>query len=399
MAVLPLPVACTMSVIIYYACKKISLAFSDIHKPNRPESQPHTMALVCEPALCVEGTNDFQVRRDIPPPQPAQNEVLVKVLYSGVNPADIKHSQLLGICDTVLGYDFCGEVLQARPGSGYAAGDIVAGYTPTSLGRPTRYGAFQAQLACPEDMMFHVPANLPKEDAAALTVVASTAADALFNQFGLPLPTEREGGGVDSVDTGPLLIWGASSSVGVCALQYAKAAGVRDIYVTASPSRHALLCSYGATQCFDYSQPDAVELIKAAVKGAGSAGLAYAFDAIGSQVSAQQTLLCAIDATRLASTTIQQDRRFQMPFAVANRPVEIHPTGMPRPITIPARPAAAARMWQALLWSIDEYGTSFRLPAVSVFVMSAEEAMGKVKEVAEKGSFGKVVLRLPFEKT
>jgi hypothetical protein len=31
--------------------------------------------------------------------------------------------------------------------------------------------------------------------------------------------------------------------------------------------------------------------------------------------------------------------------------------------------------------------------------MSAEEAMGKVKEVAEKGSFGKVVLRLPFEKT
>jgi NADPH:quinone reductase-like Zn-dependent oxidoreductase len=353
------------------------------------------MALVCEPALYVEGKNGFQVRRDMPSPQPAQNEVLVKVLYSGVNPADIKHSQHLGICDTVLGYDFCGEVLQTRPGSGYAAGDIVAGYTPTGLGRPTRYGSFQAQLACPEDMIFHVPANLPMEDAAALTVVASTAADALFNLFGLPLPTERESGGVES---GPLLIWGASSSVGVCALQYAKAAGVKDIYVTASPSRHALLRSYGATQCFDYSQPDAVELIKAAVKKAGSAGLAYAFDAIGSQMSAQQTLLCAVDATRLASTTIQHDRRFQMPLATANRPVQLHPTGMPHPITIPARPAAAARMWQALLWSIDQYGTSFRLPAVSVFDVSAEEAMEKVKEVAEKGNFGKVVLRLPFEK-
>jgi NADPH:quinone reductase-like Zn-dependent oxidoreductase len=158
-------------------------------------------------ALYVDSNDIFYVRSNFQLPQPDINEIIVRVTYSGISPADIKHSGHLGVVNTVLGYDFCGEVVYGN-GTSFSVGDKVAGITPTGVGRPTRYGAHQGYLACPKDMIWRVPDNLPEHHAAGLTVVVPTAADVLFNPFDLPLPNNEADADSDSKDTyhGPMLI-------------------------------------------------------------------------------------------------------------------------------------------------------------------------------------------------
>lgn len=58
-----------------------------------------------------------------------------------------------------------------------------------------------------------------------------------------------------------ILISGGSTSVGHHAVQIAVLSGYR-VLVTASPSSHALLKSYGAAETFDYKDPELVSKIK-----------------------------------------------------------------------------------------------------------------------------------------
>lgn len=84
-------------------------------------------------ALFVDENAKFLVRTDIGLPEPSENELLIEVHYSGVNPADVRHGTALGIKSTVLGYDFAGRVVRAPHQSKSNEGAIVAGYTPCSL--------------------------------------------------------------------------------------------------------------------------------------------------------------------------------------------------------------------------------------------------------------------------
>ncbi|KAM0705846.1 hypothetical protein Q7P35_007206 [Cladosporium inversicolor] len=346
-------------------------------------------------ALFVDADGSFSVRRDTEPPKAESGEMVVRVLYSGINPADTKHSTHLGIVDTVLGYDFCGEIVDAGTTS-FSSGDIVAGMTPTGIGRPTRYGAHQEYLCCPEDMAWLVPDRLPKPHAAALAVVLATAADAVFNIFGLPLPGNGNDATTMKCDQGkgPILIWGGSSSVGICTIQLARATGCCDIFVTASPGRHDLLKSLGASACFDYASPTVVADISAAIE-AHNGEIKYAIDTVGTPTSAKQVESCSGDSTTLVSTT-QTFGRFQMPFATRSRDVKIRIPGVPQNLNIPSQPALAARMDEATKWAVRNYGHAFSLPKVEVFSGDADECLAKVQETVNKGAFGKVVLQHPF---
>ncbi|RAH84558.1 alcohol dehydrogenase [Aspergillus japonicus CBS 114.51] len=351
--------------------------------------------------LYVDDTLSFSVQKDLPIPKPDAGEILVETLYSGINPADIKHATQLGITPAVLGYDFCGKVLETAPQCHrFRPGDIVAGYTPTGLSRPAKYGTHQAYLVCPEEMAFRVPAALPLPDAAALTVVAMTAADALFNLFGIRPPQETKTGGAP--DSKGILIWGASSSVGLCAVQLARASGVSPIFVTASAQRHALLTELGATHCFDYRSATVVGEIRESIEKS-SASIAYGLDAVGSRgtesekSSAALLARCLPAEANLVSLVVQDDPRFRMPLATPNRDVTIKVAAAPRPITILARPADHECAWRVLEWAVRHYGVRFRLPRVEVFRGSAEAALEELRGLAEGGrGFGKVVLGHPL---
>jgi NADPH:quinone reductase-like Zn-dependent oxidoreductase len=350
--------------------------------------------------LYVSEKIEFGIRRQQETPVPGDGELLIETQYSGANPADVKHATLLGIYPSVLGYDFCGKVVKTPPGSKFRLGEIVAGYTPTGIGRPAKYGAHQQYLVCPEDMAFSVPANLPQRHAACLSVVVMTACDALYNIFKFPLPANSPG--AKESEPQALLIWGASSSVGLSAVQLARASGVYPILVTASGKNHSLLLRLGATRCFDYNSPTVVAEIKAALEDGQWGKLTRGFDAVGSQTnpsSAQLLAHCVADDADLVSVVVQRDPRFKMPFATTNSDVTIHVTGMPRPITIPARPHDHERAWRAFQWAVANYGKHFELPVVEIFNGTAEEALERLQALGGGGAgqgMGKLAIQHPL---
>ncbi|KAK8106547.1 alcohol dehydrogenase [Apiospora kogelbergensis] len=346
-------------------------------------------------ALYVTEDVQFVIRDDLHHKSVTPNELLIETRYSGANPADIKHATLLGIRPTVIGYDFAGRVLKAPLASDFKEGDAVAGYTPSSLGRPTKYGSHQSSLAVPCDMVFKIPSNLPEVHAAALTSSVMTAADVVHNLFKFPLPSNPG----DSSD--PVLIWGASSTVGLSALQLARASSCRNIFVTASPTRHDILRSLGATHAFDYSSATVVAEITAAVKALGKGPITHALDAAGTEgrpSSADLMVQSVSESTVLCSVVLRPGSTFQMPVALAKDVWRIHPPDAQEPLRIPARPADHWNAWTVLHWAITNYGTKFKLPSVSVLDVTAEEALGELFRIQNgKRGFGKVVFQHPLK--
>ncbi|KAH7039869.1 chaperonin 10-like protein [Microdochium trichocladiopsis] len=393
------------------------------------------MAEVTNTALYMDRDCQLSVKRNYTMPVPQADEVLVKVQFSGVNPADVRHGTHLGITPVVLGYDFSGHVVSCPPDCGLSPGDAVAGMTPTGVGRPARYGAHQEFLACPVDCLFRVPGNLPMHHAACLPVVACTAADVLFNVFGFPLPqnvsqtdvvgkpaevaarvpdahestqTKHQAGSGGIV--GPLLIWGGSAAVGSCAIQLARACGVKSIIVTASPARHEMLRRLGATHCFDYHDAEVGAKILAAVEEQQEGPIRYALDAAGSfgnggggggdgLSSFEQMTRCGAlpgNGVVLVSVVAVGSRAI-LPFASRARDVTLAVRGQPQPIVIPADEAKAARTTAALQWVVGNYGEAFVLPAVDIWSGSAEDALVELERVEKQGRFGKMAVQHPLQ--
>ncbi|KAL4888831.1 chaperonin 10-like protein [Aspergillus ambiguus] len=356
-----------------------------------------TMSPATNTALYCDEKLSFGIRRSKETYAPEVGELRIETIYSGVNPADVKHATLLGIYPAVLGYDFCGKVVEAPTGSKFQPGDLVAGYTPTGVGRPAKYGTHQQHLVCPEDMLFSVPPNLPPDHAACLSVVTMTACDALYNIFKFPLPADNAG----AKEPRPLLIWGASSSVGLSAVQLARASGVYPILVTASPKNHPLLLRMGATRCFDYKSPNAASEIRLALEQEQWGPILYGFDTVGSEAgvgSAQLMAGCVSHDAELVSVVVQQDPRFKMPFATTNSDVTLHVRGVPHPITIPARKTDYEHAWKAFQWAVVHYGSDFEFPSVEISKGSAEDALNQLEMIASHGrGLGKLVLQHPLQ--
>jgi NADPH:quinone reductase-like Zn-dependent oxidoreductase len=344
-------------------------------------------------ALYVDQSGNHSILSNIQHEPLAPNELQIETLYSGVNPADTKHFRL-GIHSTIMGYDFCGRVLSTPPNSRFAIGDIVAGYTPSGIGRPRKYGAHQARLACPEIDMFKVPSNLSQTHAAALTVVAMTAADTVFNLFELPLPD------TPATFTSPILVWGASSSVGICTVQFLRASGCQNILVTASPKRHELLKRLGATHCFDYTSPNVDADIAATVESLGQGPITHGLDAVATFApprSSDRLAQCVGNPSAVLACVTSFDGGFQMPVATTREGWRIQPPGAPAPISLPASPDRHQRAWEGLQWAVRNYGTNFELPVVEVLSGSAEEALREIVKVGGEGrGFGKLVIRQPW---
>ncbi|KAM5347302.1 hypothetical protein ACJ41O_010307 [Fusarium nematophilum] len=177
--------------------------------------------------LCVGAEGPPIIRRDMPTPQLTEGEVLIQVLFSGVNPSDLRMPERLGCRNRVLGIDFCGRVLETAGllgHSGFEVGDVVAGYMSGNGNRPLRYGTHQSQVSIPPMGLFKVPQSMPLPDAACFMTVVQTANDALYNRLELPLPSSSP-----TPIEGTLVIWGGSTAVGMSALQLALARGVASI--------------------------------------------------------------------------------------------------------------------------------------------------------------------------
>ncbi|KAJ7798007.1 hypothetical protein B0H14DRAFT_3493071 [Mycena olivaceomarginata] len=125
-------------------------------------------------------------------------------------------------------------------GARHRPGQRVAGFVMDGALDLTR-GAFAEYLVSDATTVAAVPDNVTDEAAASLGVGFATAMMGLFLRLGLPEPLSA----LEGTEQPVVLINGASTSVGLYAVQLARLAGIR-VVATASPRMHALVRELGA---------------------------------------------------------------------------------------------------------------------------------------------------------
>ena len=213
-------------------------------------------------AIAIDGFGGPERLRltELPQPAPGPGEVLVKVAYAGVNPADWKarEGKLSRYFDYkfpfVLGFDLSGTV--AAVGAGVEAlkpGDTVFGMSKQGQGENGAYAEYC--LAWPA-MLAPLPAAMSAAEAAAY-------------------------GGL--VDAGELkagqtvLINGGAGGVGSLAIQIARAVGAR-VAVTCGARNADYVRALGAERAIDYAHEDVVAAVR---DWTGGAGVDLVLDAVG----------------------------------------------------------------------------------------------------------------------
>jgi NADPH:quinone reductase-like Zn-dependent oxidoreductase len=195
------------------------------------------------------GSSDGLVLTELAKPVPADDEVLVRVRATSVNPYDWHHmrgepyiARLMpggvGVRRpkmSILGGDMAGQVeAVGRDVTGFRPGDDVFALL--------RQGGFAEYVSVPQSLLAPKPANLSYEQAAAVPIAAVTALVGLRDQGRI-----RSGQKV--------LVNGASGGVGTFAVQIARAFGAKVAGVCRARNAD-LVRSIGADEVIDYGTED-----------------------------------------------------------------------------------------------------------------------------------------------
>lgn len=183
---------------------------------------------------------------DIPKPEPADDEVLVRVRASSINRSD--YYSLGGAA--VLMRPMIGGFLRPKEkriggdfaGIAEAVGRDVTDVEPGDEVYGSRVGAF-AEYVSAKTAVARKAANLSFEEAAAVPVAALTALEAL-RDYGDLKPEQR------------VLVNGASGGVGIFAVQLAKALGASHVTAVCSTRNVEQARSLGADRVIDYTRED-----------------------------------------------------------------------------------------------------------------------------------------------
>ena len=216
----------------------------------------------------VYGANGAAIA-EVAKPSPKGTQVLVRVQACGLNRADLgmtkghAHGSAGGV-GTVLGMEWAGEVAEAGPqAKGLKPGDKVMG---------SGGAAFAEYTLADHGRLFRTPSNMNFEEAATLPVALATMHNAVATNGAL-----RPGQSV--------LIQGASSGVGLMALQIAKLKGASLVIGSSTDAtRRGRLKDFGADLAVDSSDPGWVEQV---LKATGGEGVDLIVDQVSGKVASQ----------------------------------------------------------------------------------------------------------------
>ncbi len=245
---------------------------------------------------------------DLPMPEPAADEVLVRVAACGICGSDVHgYDGASGrrVPPIVMGHEAAGTI--AAIGSavaGFSVGDRVTfdstvycgkcafclrgevnlcddrQVVGVSCGEYRRAGAFAEFVAVPARILYRLPDALPFADAAMLEAVSVAL-------HGVRV-AELKGGE-------PALVIGAGM-IGLLLLQAARAAGCSPVYVAdVDPTRLALAKELGADETLEASGDN---LVQAVLKLTSGRGVDAVFEAVGRN----ETVAGAIDCVRKGGT-------------------------------------------------------------------------------------------------
>jgi NADPH:quinone reductase len=202
---------------------------------------------------------------DLPKPQPKEGEVLLKVEAIGLNRAEVmfRSGQYLEQpkFPALLGYEASGIVEAVGPGvTGLKPGDRVSSIPSFSM---TKYGTYGEYAVLPAYALAPYPANLSPVEGASIWMQ-------YFTAYGVV-----EFGGLKKGQH--LLITAAASSVGLAAIQTAKAVGAISIATTRNKAKTAALSDVGADFVINTKSDDLVQRVHEIT---GGKGFALGFDPV-----------------------------------------------------------------------------------------------------------------------
>jgi len=254
------------------------------------------------------GGPDVLAWREVPDPVPAPGEVLIDVVATAVNRADLlqregRYPPPPGV-SAYPGLECSGRIAEFGDGVvGWAIGDPVCALLAG--------GGYAERVTVPAGQVLPVPAGVSLADAAALPEVAGTVWSNLI--------------GVARLQPGEtVLIHGGGSGIGTFAIQFAVALGAR-VVTTARAAKHGVLRELGADVTIDYSTEDFV---------ARAGPVDVVLDIVGGDYLARNIAALAPDG-RLVIIGLQGGRRAEVDLAalMAKR-ISLAAT------TLRARPAA-----------------------------------------------------------
>jgi len=200
----------------------------------------------------VATENGLEIR-DISQPKPKTFEILVKVKAAGLNRADLAAARGRGghaATGATIGLDWAGEVVEVGT-------ETKGGFRPGDRVMCAGAGGYAEYAVCDWGRVVSIPEDMTFEHAATLPVALGTMHDALVTNGRL-----KAGESV--------LIQGASSGVGLMALQIAKLLGAKLVIGTSTNAdRRALLKDFGADLAVDTKDSNWPDLVLDATNGHG----------------------------------------------------------------------------------------------------------------------------------
>ncbi|ANP48237.1 putative PIG3 family NAD(P)H quinone oxidoreductase [Streptomyces griseochromogenes] len=321
--------------------------------------------------IAEPGGPEALVWDEVPDPVPGEGEVLVEVVASAVNRADILQRQ--GFynpppgASPYPGLECSGRIAALGSGvSGWAVGDEVCALLAG--------GAYAEKAVVPAGQLLPVPDGVDLKQAAALPEVVCTVWSNVFMVAHLR-PGET------------LLVHGGSSGIGTMAIQLAKAVGAR-VAVTAGTKEKLEYCAeLGADVLINYREQDFVAEIERATDGAGADVI---LDNMGAKYLDRNVQALAVNG-RLAIIGMQGGIKGELNIAaLLNKRAAISATSLrARPLSEKAAIVAAVREH---VWPLFASGQIRPVVDRELPMPQAPEAH---RVVEASGHMGKVLLVAP----
>lgn len=221
---------------------------------------------------------DVMSLEEVPDPQPAAGQLLVRVLGASANFADALICRGLYQVRPPLpftpGLELCGEVAALGPGTtGFAVGDRVIGASVLTA------GGFAELALMDSATTFPAPASLDDAQASAFYIAYQT------GWLGLHHRARLQAGET-------LLVHAAAGGVGSAAVQLGKAAGARVIGVVGGPEKAAVARTLGADVVVDRHTQDFVKVVKEVTGGRGAD---VVYDPVGGDAYERSTKCIAFE--------------------------------------------------------------------------------------------------------
>jgi NADPH2:quinone reductase len=196
---------------------------------------------------------------EVPDPQPGPAQVLLRVKFAALNPADAFLARKLYPANPrlphILGRDGVGEIVAVGPGVGNVRVGETVGILRCEVG-VEEWGTLAEKVVVPAESVTCIPTGWSCEEMAGAPLVFLTAWQALNQWTEPPAPPSAK-----SV----LLVTGASGGVGVASVLLGKSMNLTVVALSRSAEKRAELKKLGADFVFDPMDSNLVKAVTAAL--------------------------------------------------------------------------------------------------------------------------------------